>query len=135
MGKSRALAVFHLFAGQREDNLQDSSSSESIMLRLPVHNIKSIPNNPGLLDDFLTAYQRDFDIIGCSSCTIMDNFIGLYVEQLLLGAAIKLHLDNYIKEIRSRPAEFRDSEYDRRELRGQLAYGQETAACVPNSRR
>lgn len=87
-----------------------------------VDDVKSIPTCKRLMDEFLKAYARDFDITGG---TLMESFIGLQVEQP--GGVIRLHLDNYIKETL---AEYQ--EFDQRVLRGKLAPMQNGIVLTPD---
>ena len=45
-------------------------------------------------DEFLTLYKKDFEITGGGK---METFLGMAIEQN--GKSIKIHLDNYIKDV------------------------------------
>ena len=45
-------------------------------------------------DEFLALYKKDFEITGGSK---METFLCMVVEQK--GKPIKIHLDNYVKEV------------------------------------
>ena len=45
-------------------------------------------------DEFLALYKKDFDITGG---TKMETFLGMVVEQS--GKSIKIHLDDYVKDV------------------------------------
>ncbi len=45
-------------------------------------------------DEFLALYKQDFNITGGSR---METFLGMVVEQE--DQSIKIHLDNYVKEV------------------------------------
>ena len=49
-----------------------------------------VPTCDKLHDEFLTLYQKDFEITGGD---LMETFFGMEVEQP--GQLIKLHLDSY----------------------------------------
>ena len=51
-------------------------------------------------DEFLALYKKDFDITGG---TKMETFLGMVVEQS--GKSIKIHLDNYVKDVVAEYAE------------------------------
>jgi hypothetical protein len=53
-----------------------------------------VPTCDKLRDEFLTLYQKDFEITGGG---LMETFLGMEVEQP--GKVIKLHLDSYIQEV------------------------------------
>ena len=52
-------------------------------------------------DEFLALYKKDFDITGG---TKMETFLGMVVEQS--SKSIKIHLDNYVKDVVAQYAEY-----------------------------
>ena len=59
-----------------------------------VDDMKHIPTSNDLLNEFLEKYKRDFEFTGGE---LMESFLGVQVEQP--GDEIRLHLDNYVKEL------------------------------------
>jgi hypothetical protein len=59
-----------------------------------VDDMMHIPTCDRLWKEFLDKYTKDFDITGGD---LMETFLGMQVEQL--KKAVRLHLDNYIKEL------------------------------------
>jgi len=68
--------------------------SDFIMHGLFVDDMMHVPTCDKLRDEFLTLYQKDFEITGGG---LMETFLGMEVEQP--GKVIKLHLDSYIQEV------------------------------------
>ena len=68
--------------------------SDFIMHCLFVDDMMHVPTCDKLRDEFLTLYQKDFEITGGG---LMETFLGMEVEQP--GKVIKLHLDSYIQEV------------------------------------
>jgi hypothetical protein len=68
--------------------------SDFIIHGLFVDDMMHVPPCDKLRDEFLTLYQKDFEITGGG---LMETFLGMEVEQP--GKVIKLHLDGYIQEV------------------------------------
>jgi hypothetical protein len=68
--------------------------SDFIIHGLFVDDMMHVPTCDKLRDEFLTLYQKDFEITGGG---LMETFLGMEVEQP--GQVIKLHLDSYIQEV------------------------------------
>ncbi len=61
---------------------------------LSVDNMMHIYSCNAMKDEFLALYTKDFEITGGSK---MEAFLGMVVEQE--NICIKIHLDNYVKEV------------------------------------
>lgn len=76
--------------------LKKVSDKEWIIHGLYVDDMKHIPTSPKLMQEFLTAYNRDFKTTG-SAEILMDAFVGLQYKQDKRGVTI--HQDVYIKDL------------------------------------
>ena len=81
--------------------------SEYIIHGLSVDDMMRIYSSDEMKDEFLALYKKDFELNGGDK---METFLGMAVEQN--GKPIKIHLDNYIKDVL---AEF--SSYIKKSLR------------------
>ena len=61
-----------------------------------VDDMMHVPTCDRLWKEFLGKYTKDFDITGGD---LMETFLGMQVEQSKSKKAVRLHLDNYIKEL------------------------------------
>jgi len=58
-----------------------------------VDDMQSASTNQKLMDEFLAAYDHDFEITGGN---VMSTFLGLQVDRV--NQEIHLHMDNYVEE-------------------------------------
>ena len=70
--------------------------SDYIIHGLFVDDMMHIYTSDEMKDEFLALYKKDFEITGGSK---METFLGMAVEQK--DKSIKIHLDNYIKDVLS----------------------------------
>ena len=75
--------------------------AEYIIHGLFVDDMMHIYSSDLMKDEFLALYKKDFEITGGSK---METFLGKIVEQK--GKSIKIHLDNYVKEILAEYADY-----------------------------
>ena len=70
------------------------TGDEYIIYGLLVDDMMYINSCNAMKDEFLALYKKDLDITGG---TKMETFLGMVVEQS--SKSIKIHLDNYVKDV------------------------------------
>ncbi len=74
--------------------LMKHKGAKHIIHGLFVDDMMHISSCDSMKDEFLALYKKDFKITGGSKMQI---FLGMVVEQV--DKCIKIHLDNYVKEV------------------------------------
>ena len=90
------------------------TGDEYIIHGLFFYDMMHIYSCDAMKDEFLALYKKDFDITGvedfdidiirCFHLTKMETFLGMVVEQS--SKSIKIHLDNYVKDVVAEYAEY-----------------------------
>ncbi len=79
----------------------ERKGDEYIIHGLFVDDMMHIYSCDEMKDEFMALYKKDFNITGG---TKMETFLGMIVEQS--DKSIKIHLDNYVKDVVAEYAEY-----------------------------